>query len=43
MKEAATATALETSELLMTHDLGLENLAKASASMENNLRVRVAL
>lgn len=41
MKEAAVAVPMQTSELLLVQDVGLEQLAKASASMENNLRVRI--
>jgi hypothetical protein len=43
MKEAAVAAPMQTSELLVVQDVGLEQLAKASASMENNLRVRPVL
>ncbi len=42
MKEAAVAVPLETSELISVHEVDLSYLAKASASMENNLRVRTA-
>jgi hypothetical protein len=42
MKEAAVAAPLETSELISVQEVDLSYLAKASASMENNLRVRTA-
>jgi hypothetical protein len=40
MKEAAVAVPLETSELVSVEEIDLARLAKASASLENNLRVR---
>ncbi len=40
MKEAVVAQPMETSELLSLQEVDLSHLAKASASMENNLRVR---
>ena len=39
MKEAVVAQPMEASELLSLQDVDLGHLAKASASMENNLRV----
>jgi hypothetical protein len=40
MNEAVAALPMVTSELVPLQDVSLENLAKASGSMENNLRVR---
>ena len=40
MKEAATAAPMETSDLVPVPEISLDHLAKASGSMENNLRVR---
>lgn len=40
MKEAAVVVPLETSDLDSVQEIDLGHLAKASASMENNLRVR---
>jgi hypothetical protein len=40
MKDAVAAQPMETSELLSLQEVDLSHLAKASASMENNLRVR---
>jgi hypothetical protein len=39
MKEAATAAPMETSDLVPVPEISLDHLAKASGSMENNLRV----
>lgn len=42
MNEAVAALPMVTSELVPLQDVSLENLAKASGSMENNLRIRLA-
>jgi len=42
MRTAATARPMEPAELLPMQEVGLDRLARASATMENNLRVRIA-